>query len=68
MKDNYHWRGKTGEMNSGAIYEQAVVKTVAGFFRGSPTRLFGVTRLGARVVYVRASIERVTPTHFTNGS
>ena len=40
--------------NSGDIYEQAVVKTVAGFFRGNPTHLFGVTRFGAPVVYVRA--------------
>jgi len=39
---------------SGDIYEQAVVKTVAGFFRGNPTHLFGVTRFGAPVVYVRA--------------
>ena len=36
------------------IYEQAVVKTVAGSFRGNPTHLFGVTRFGAPVVYVRA--------------
>ena len=31
--------------NSGDIYEQAVVKTVAGFFRGKSKHLFGVTRL-----------------------
>jgi len=30
----------------GTIYEQAVVKTVAGFFRGNPTPRFGVTRFG----------------------
>jgi hypothetical protein len=39
---------------SGDIYEQAVVKTVAGFFRGNSTHLFGVTRFGAPEVYVRA--------------
>jgi hypothetical protein len=39
---------------SGDIYEQAVVKRVAGFSRGNPTHLFGVTRFGAPVVYVRA--------------
>jgi hypothetical protein len=42
------------EANSGDIYEQAVVKMVAGFFRGNPTHLFGVTRFGVAVVYVRA--------------
>ena len=45
----------SGLRNSGDVYEQAVVKTVAGFFRGSPTHLFGVTRFGTPVVYVRAS-------------
>jgi hypothetical protein len=45
---------KSASMNSGDVYEQAVVKTVAGFFRGNPTHLFGVTRFGASVVYVRA--------------
>jgi len=40
--------------NSGDVYEQAVVKTVAGFLRGNSTHLFGVTRFGAPVVYVRA--------------
>ncbi len=30
--------------HSGDIYEQAVVKTVAGFLRGNSTHLFGVTR------------------------
>ena len=40
--------------NSGDVYEQAVVKTVAGFFRGNPKHLFGVTRFGAPGVYVRA--------------
>jgi len=28
----------------GDIYEQAVVKTVAGFFHGTSKHLFGVTR------------------------
>jgi hypothetical protein len=36
---------KSGD-KSGDIYEQAVVKTLAGFFRGNSTHLFGVTRLG----------------------
>ena len=40
--------------NFGDVYEQAVVKTVAGFFRGNSTHLFGVTRFGAPGVYVRA--------------
>ena len=31
-------------LDSGGVYEQAVVKTVAGFFRGNPKHLFGVTR------------------------
>ena len=31
-------------MLSGDIYEQAVVKTVAGFFHGISKHLFGVTR------------------------
>ncbi len=39
--------------SSGDVYEQAVVKAVAGFFRGNSTPLFGVTRLGAPGVYVR---------------
>jgi hypothetical protein len=30
--------------DAGDIYEQAVVKTVAGFFRGNPVHLFGITR------------------------
>jgi len=42
-------------MKFGDIYEQALVKTVAGFSRGNPTHLFGVTRFGASVVYVRAA-------------
>jgi hypothetical protein len=33
-------------MMSGDIYEQAVVKTVAGFFRGNSKHLFGVTPSG----------------------
>ncbi len=28
----------------GDVYEQAVVKTVAGFLRGNPTHRFGITR------------------------
>jgi hypothetical protein len=46
--------------NSGDVYEQAVVKTVAGFFRGNPTHLFGVTRFGATVVYVPAGFSHRT--------
>jgi len=42
--------------NSGDIYEQVVVKTVAGFFRGNPKHLFGVTRFGALVVYMRVIV------------
>jgi hypothetical protein len=37
---------RTGPEESGDVYEQAVVKTLAGFFRGNSTHLFGVTRLG----------------------
>ena len=33
---------------SGDIYEQAVVKTVAGYFRGNSTHLFGVIRFGGQ--------------------
>ena len=40
--------------NSGDIYEQAVVKTVAGFFRGNSTHLFGITRFGAPGIHIRA--------------
>ncbi len=40
-------------IESADIYEQAVVKTVAGFFRGNSTHLFGATRFGAPGVYVR---------------
>jgi hypothetical protein len=39
--------------NSGDIYEQAVVKTLAGFFRGNSKHLFGITRLGVPSGYVR---------------
>jgi len=39
------------------IYEQAVVKTVAGFFRGNSTHLFGVTRFGAPGSYVRGRLQ-----------
>ncbi len=44
----------TSERNSGEVYEQAVVKTVAGFFRGSSKHLFGVTRFGTPGSYVRS--------------
>ena len=47
-----------GMANSGDVYEQAVVKTAAGFFRGNPTHLFGVTRFGAPGIYVRAGSSR----------
>jgi hypothetical protein len=30
--------------NSGDIYEQAFVKTLAGFFHGNSKHLFGITR------------------------
>jgi hypothetical protein len=40
--------------DSGDIYEQAVVKTVAGFFRGNSTHLFGITRFGAPGIFIRA--------------
>ena len=40
--------------NSGDIYEQAVVNTVAGFFRGNSTHLFGITRFGVPGIYIRA--------------
>jgi len=43
--------------SSGDIYEQAVVKTVAGFFRGNPKHLFGVTRIGAPGSYVRGRLQ-----------
>jgi hypothetical protein len=39
--------------DSGDVYEQALVKTLAGFFRGNSTHLFGVIRFGAPGVYVR---------------
>jgi hypothetical protein len=42
---------------SGDIYEQAVVKTVAGFFRGNPTHLFGITRSGVPGSYVRGRLQ-----------
>ena len=41
-------------LESGDIYEQAVVKTVAGFFRGNSTHLFGITRFGVPGIYIRA--------------
>jgi hypothetical protein len=40
-------------MESGDIYEQAVVKTLAGFLRGKSTHLFGITRFGVPDNYVR---------------
>ena len=43
-------------MKSGDIYEQAVVKTVAGFFRGNSTHLFGITRFGVPGIYIRAGL------------
>jgi hypothetical protein len=49
LSESYRYRGDSGD-----VYEQAVVKTAAGFFRGSPTHLFGITRFGALGVYVRA--------------
>jgi hypothetical protein len=41
---------------SGDVYEQAVVKTVAGFFRGNPTYLFGVTRILGAPYFFRTRI------------
>ncbi len=43
--------GESGE--PGDIYEQAVVKALAGFFRGNSTHLFGVIRFGAPGVHIR---------------
>jgi hypothetical protein len=40
-------------MDFGDIYEQAVVKTVAGFFRGNSKHLFAITRFGVPDGYVR---------------
>jgi hypothetical protein len=45
-------------VDSGDIYEQAVVKTVAGFFRGNSTHLFGITRFGAPGISIRAGSSR----------
>jgi hypothetical protein len=51
------WKVRTarhkGSGESGDIYEQAVVKTIAGFLCGNSTHLFGVIRFRAPGVYVR---------------
>lgn len=46
------WTTSSGDF--GDVYEQAVVQTVAGFFRGNSTHLFGITRFGAPGIYIRA--------------
>jgi hypothetical protein len=38
----FRYRRRGVFANPGDIYEQAVVKTVAGLFRGNPARLFGM--------------------------
>jgi hypothetical protein len=50
--------GESGE--PGDIYEQAAVKTVAGFFRGNSTHLFGITRFGVPGVYIRAGSSQLS--------
>lgn len=46
------WTTSSGDF--GDIYEQAVVQTVAGFFRGNSTHPFGITRFGATGILIRA--------------
>jgi len=41
--------------DSGDVYEQAVIKTVAGFFRGSPKHLFGVPRFPCGRLFIVAA-------------
>src|SRR4030042_807238 len=42
----HHTNSGDAFTNSGDVYEQGVVKTFAGFFRGNSKHLFGVTPSG----------------------